>query len=316
MNCLEWALDLYQKASMPHIIIVHLTMLSHNLISGHTQCIAKMTTVAMVHTSHRWLIVPPNLFQGLTNSQIGYIHTIQLKTTPSIPDFTSENLQQFARLKISLENLLPQDTTEQFKHQILIEHLKVKEALLIADSYSNSPYPYPCTMQSLALALQIIAELMKIPNMLSGDTQTFRRFALRVKALVGMLDQLGDKVSIEFQCNSHVARLMSKLPHDLRANFKRYVHPLRNPIPNLLDFPDWLEFELQVQPTDSKVNLSEPNGRGAPYKEAQWPCKHPQQPTAICYRSVCEQYNIKGTRERNLYQVSVLSILWQQTTLS
>ncbi|XP_056324239.1 uncharacterized protein LOC130237344 [Danio aesculapii] len=211
--------------------------------------------------------------------------------TPSIPDFTSEDPRQFARLKISLENLLPQDATEQFKYQILVEHLKVEEALLIADSYSNSPYPYSYTMQSLTehygqphqLALQRIAELMEGPNMRSGDTQAFRRFALRVRALVGMLDQLGDKGSIELQCGSHVARLMSKLPHDLRANFKRYIHPLRNPIPNLLDFSDWLEFELQVQPTDSRVHLSELKGRSAPYKEAQRPRKHPQQPTAILH---------------------------------
>lgn len=174
---------------------------------------------------------------------------------------------------------------EQFKYQILIEHLKIEDALLIADSYSNSHYPYTYTMQSLTehygqphqLTLGRIAELMDGPNIHSGDTQAFRRFALRVRALVGMLDQLGDKGNIELQCGSHVARLMSKLPHDLRANFKRYVHPLRNPIPNLLDFSLWLEFELQVQPTDSRVSMCEIKGRGALQKEAHRPHRHPLQ---------------------------------------
>ncbi len=184
---------------------------------------------------------------------------------PLIPDFTAEDPRQFARLRISLDNLLPLDATEQFKYQILLEHLKCEEALLIADSYSNSRYPYTQTMQSLTehygqphqLALQKIADLMDGPIIRSGDTQAFRRFALRVRALVGMLDQLDEKGAIELQCGSHVARLMSKLPHDLKANFKRYVHPLKNPIPNLLDFAHWLEFELQVQSTDSKLNTIE-----------------------------------------------------------
>lgn len=125
---------------------------------------------------------------------------------------------QYSRLK----NLLPYDATEQFKCQILLEHLKFEEALLIADSYSNSRYPYTQTMhltehygQPHQLALQKIADLMDGPNIRSGDTQAFRRFALRVRVLVGMLDQLDEKGDIELQCGSHVARLMSKLPHDL-----------------------------------------------------------------------------------------------------
>lgn len=211
--------------------------------------------------------------------------------SPSIPDFTVEDPRQFARLKISLDNLLPYDATEQFKYQILLEHLKFEEALLIADSYSNSRYPYSQTMQSLTehygqphqLALQKIADLMDGPNIRSGDTQAFRKFALRVRALVGMLDQLDEKGAIELQCGSHVARLMSKLPHDLKANFKRYVHPLRNPIPNLLDFSHWLEFELQVQPTDCKLNTSEMRGQISQHKEAPRQRKHTFQSTAILH---------------------------------
>lgn len=69
---------------------------------------------------------------------------------PTIPDFTSEDPRQFARLKLSLENILPDDATECFKYQILVEHLKFEEALLIADSYCNSLYPFTSTMDALS----------------------------------------------------------------------------------------------------------------------------------------------------------------------
>lgn len=41
----------------------------------------------------------------------------------------------FSRLQIALENLLLADATECFKYQVLADHLKVDEALLVADSY-------------------------------------------------------------------------------------------------------------------------------------------------------------------------------------
>ena len=174
---------------------------------------------------------------------------------PAIPKFTKEDPREFARLKIALENLLPQDATERFKFQVLTDHLKFEEALLIADSYSNSRYPYSDTMASLSahygqphqLALQRIAELMDGPTIRSGDTAGFRKFALHIRALVGMLDQLGEDGHIELQCGSHVARLSAKLPHDMCANFKRYVHPLNIKVPTLTDFANWLEYELEIQ---------------------------------------------------------------------
>ncbi len=58
--------------------------------------------------------------------------------TPTIPDFTREDPREFARLKVALDNRLPANATERFKFQILTDHLKLEEALLIADSYSNS----------------------------------------------------------------------------------------------------------------------------------------------------------------------------------
>ncbi|KAK7913314.1 hypothetical protein WMY93_013525 [Mugilogobius chulae] len=175
--------------------------------------------------------------------------------TPTIPNFSHPNPREFARLRIALDNLLPKDATERFKYQILVDHLKLEEALLVADSYCNSDYPFTDTMAALnqqfgqphQLALQRIAELMDGPNIQSGDIKSFRLFALNVRSLVSMLEQLSFKGRVELDCGSHVTRLLSKLPHDLRSSFRRYVHPRRIPIPSLLDLAEWLEYELQIQ---------------------------------------------------------------------
>ncbi|XP_038160417.1 uncharacterized protein LOC119796094 [Cyprinodon tularosa] len=173
----------------------------------------------------------------------------------TIPDFTKGDPREFNRMKDSLENLLPADATERFKYQILLDHLKFEDALLIADSYMNSSQPYTDTMASLTvhygqphqLALRRIAELMEAPSIRSHDAAAFKRFALRVRALVGMLDKLGEEGHIELKCGSHVTRLMSKLPQERRADFMKYVHPFNVRVPTLFDFSDWLEFELKVQ---------------------------------------------------------------------
>ena len=68
---------------------------------------------------------------------------------PTIPKFSHLDPSEFARLRIALENLLPPDGTELFKCQILVDHLKLNEARLIADAYLNSATPYTDTMPAL-----------------------------------------------------------------------------------------------------------------------------------------------------------------------
>lgn len=107
---------------------------------------------------------------------------------------------------------------------MLCDHPKFEEALLIADSYSNSLFPYSDTMASLTkhcgqphqLSLQSIVELMEEPAIQAGDTVAFRRFAL-IPALIGMQEQLSEDGRIELKCGCHVARLMKMLPQDLRT---------------------------------------------------------------------------------------------------
>lgn len=195
--------------------------------------------------------------------------------TPTIPDFVHPNPREFSRLKIALENTLPASATERYKFQILTDHLKLEEALLIADSYSHSQYPFTRTMAALdqqygqphQLALQRIAELMDGPNISSGDIKAFRLFALKIRSLVGMLGQLGKKGTFELQCGSHVSRLLGKLPHDLRSSFRRFAHPHRVPIPTLLDLSEWLEYEIQVQEDTSRFATSQRRGLTARTRE-------------------------------------------------
>lgn len=108
--------------------------------------------------------------------------TVYRGPKPTIPAFTKGDPREFARLKVALENLLPVDATERFKYQILVDHLKYEEALLIADSYTNSLQPYTDTMTSLIehygqphqLALRKIADLMEAPNIARGDSSGFK----------------------------------------------------------------------------------------------------------------------------------------------
>ena len=83
----------------------------------------------------------------------------------------------------------------------------------------------------------------------------------------------------ELECGSHVSRLLSKLPHDLRIQFKRYIDPIRTPIPTLLDFSYWLEKEVRVQQDEvpfihSRAPLEEPPDRQKGARSNQSPAVH------------------------------------------
>lgn len=195
----------------------------------------------------------------------------------TIPCMTSPDPRQFSRMKTALENILPEDATERYKYQILTDHLKCEEALLVADSYVNSRHPYTDTMlvlikmygQPHKLALQRISEVMDGPRVRTGDVKAFNMFALQVRSLVGMLEQLGKGGNVELLCGSHVSRLLSKLPYDLNYSFKRYIYPRKVEIPTLVDFAEWLEFELEMQEDNGKscsVKNEEPHNKRRDHK--------------------------------------------------
>uniref|UniRef100_A0AAV2ME43 C1q domain-containing protein n=1 Tax=Knipowitschia caucasica TaxID=637954 RepID=A0AAV2ME43_KNICA len=151
---------------------------------------------------------------------------------PSIPKLINRDPGEFARLKMALENLLPLDSTELFKYQVLLDHLYLEEAELIADAYLHSTTPFSDTMAALndklgqphQLALRRIAAVMDSPDIRKGDVVAFEKFSLQIQSLVGMLKTLGPDGEVELQCGSHVARLLSKLPPEQRADFRRCVY--------------------------------------------------------------------------------------------
>ncbi len=104
------------------------------------------------------------------------------------------------------------------------------------------------------VALKRIAVVMDSPEIRRGDTTAFERFALQVQSLVGMLKTLGPDGEVELRCGSHVARLLTKLPPDLRANFRRLMFHRQGSTHTLLDLAEWLQYESWCQSYDMPSN--------------------------------------------------------------
>ncbi len=137
------------------------------------------------HRPDPWLTYPEMPY---SQPQLSYYKTfptlmpvqekVYLGLKPRIPMLIHRDPAEFARLKMSLENLLPADATELFKYQILVDHLKLEKASLIADSYLNSATPYSDTMAALnerfgqphQLALKRIGQVMDAPDIKRGGS--------------------------------------------------------------------------------------------------------------------------------------------------
>ncbi|CAI5676833.1 unnamed protein product [Oreochromis niloticus] len=178
---------------------------------------------------------------------------------PSIPKLTRRDPGEFARLKMALENLLPSESSELFRYQVLLDHLHLEEAKLIADAYLYSATPFSDTMNALndrlgqphQLALRRIAAVMDSPHIRRGDAAAFERFSLHIQSLVGMLKTLGPDGEVELQCGSHVARLLSKLPSEQRADFRQCMYNHSGQAYTLDDLATWLKDESWCQDYDS-----------------------------------------------------------------
>ncbi|KAI3377067.1 hypothetical protein L3Q82_000276 [Scortum barcoo] len=225
--------------------------------------------------SRSWMQPPPSgLFPGRNSSvtESGYYGP-----RPSIRNFSRRDPSEFARLKLSLENLLPPEATELFKYQVLVDHLQLEEAqLLIADAYLNSPTPFSDTMAALndrfgqphQIALRRIAAVMDAPDIRRGDIAAFEKFALQVQSLVGMLT-LGSEGEAELKCGSHVARLLSKLPPEQRAEFRRCMFHRGTQTHTLPDLSEWLKYESWCQDSEGQLALRGPREKPAPRPEGR-----------------------------------------------
>ncbi|KAG1971415.1 hypothetical protein F2P79_002534 [Pimephales promelas] len=219
--------------------------------SAPAQAYHPLTTTQAVHS-----MPSPNQFmQPPSNEQV------YRGPQPTIPKFIHPDPSEFARLRMALENLLPSNATELFRYQILVDHLKLEEAKLIADAYLNSPTPYSDTMSALhdkfgqphQLALKKIASVLETPEVKRGDTVAFQKFSLQIQSLVGLLQTLGPEGEIELNCGSHVARLLSKLPPEQRADFRRHQFKQLGATHTLHDLAEWLRYESWCQGFDSQA---------------------------------------------------------------
>ncbi len=95
-----------------------------------------------------------------------------------------------------------------------------------------------------------------------------------MQSLVGMLQTLGPDGEVELRCGSHVARLLTKLPMEMRANFRRQMFHRPGHTHTLLDLAEWLRYESGCQGYD---NLTDTRAQGLPGYRAE---KHRSRPSA------------------------------------
>ncbi|KAL6457425.1 hypothetical protein MHYP_G00343880 [Metynnis hypsauchen] len=147
----------------------------HHLSSEAPQLSSRPTAHTLGHTT--WPVHNPS---GVERYYRG--------PQPTIPYFRNKDPSELAHLKMALDNLLPPDSTELFKYQVLVDHLKVEEACLIADSYLNSSTPYTDTILALherfgqphQIVLQRIAHIMDLPDIQDGHPSAFEKFSLQL----------------------------------------------------------------------------------------------------------------------------------------
>ena len=127
------------------------------------------------------------------------------------------------------EDAFPAGVPEKVKFRILVDHLKFKEAQLIAESCECSSRPYTDTMAALGeqygqaqwAALEDLEEAVRGPRIKSGDVHAFRTFAFKVKALVPKLTKLGSARRAELKSVSRAMQLVDRLSPELRTKFDR-----------------------------------------------------------------------------------------------
>lgn len=106
------------------------------------------------------------------------------------------------------------------------------------------------------VALELV--VMDAPDIKRGDHEAFQRFALQIRALVGMLETLGLEGEVELKCGSHVARLLGKLLPELRVDFRRHLYYQSHSVYTLPEFSKWLQYKAWCQGPTEQPNKRNP----------------------------------------------------------
>lgn len=117
---------------------------------------------------------------------------------PKLAVFSSGKESDFLMLKKGLDSILGphRHLTEDYKYQVLLDHLHLPTAYQVAKRYVNSPFPYTSAMQALEqrygqprqLIQSELRAILNAPAIRPGDAQGFEDFAAAVNTLVGMLN--------------------------------------------------------------------------------------------------------------------------------
>ncbi|XP_067219120.1 uncharacterized protein [Chanodichthys erythropterus] len=181
---------------------------------------------------------------------------------PKLAVFSSGKESDFLMLKKGLDSILGphRHLTEDYKYQVLLDHLHLPAAYQVAKRYVNSPFPYTSAMQALEqrygqprqLIQSELRAILNAPAVRPGDAQGFEDFAAAVNTLVGMLNTMDGPSRYELQCGSHVDTLLTKLPVSYRDSFIEYClnqHIIvsgSSRTYTLLEFAEWLERKSQA----------------------------------------------------------------------
>ncbi|KAK0150704.1 Filamentous hemagglutinin [Merluccius polli] len=209
---------------------------------------------------------------------------------PKLPKLVNDNERDFTDLKMVLDHLLSPHTelSEHYKYRVLVEHLVLDEARLIAQSCRHYAQPYTAAMQALQRQYgqphQLVqSEILNSPDLKAGDSKAFQSFALSVDLLVGMLTSLEGPNGMEVMSTGHVDRLLSKLPKQSRDSFVEHLQAQGrlntnslNPY-NLRDLSDWLRVKAEIQRLSTRMAQRHwIEGPQAPNRDRQVPVPRPR----------------------------------------
>ncbi|KAF0029308.1 hypothetical protein F2P81_018413 [Scophthalmus maximus] len=126
---------------------------------------------------------------------------------PKLTIFSSGRESDFIMLKKGLDSVFGphKHLTEDYKYQILLDHLRFPSALKVAKRYVNNLTPYTSAMQALTqrygqprqLVQGELKAILTAPAVKAGDYQGFEDFAASVGTLVGMLTTMDGSASSE-----------------------------------------------------------------------------------------------------------------------
>ncbi|CAI5677376.1 unnamed protein product [Oreochromis niloticus] len=241
--------------------------------------------------------------------------TVYYGPRPMTPNFSSRDPSEFAKLKMALGNLLPEDATELFKYQVLVDHLHLEEARLIADAYLNSTTPFTDTMEALndkfgqphQIVLRHIAAMMDSPDIRRGDVSAFERFALQIQPRTRF------KIAGAFTA-ARIGLAGHTYPMEqLRERYKHLIglpiHTLINVKPLLLIGSDHPHLVTPVEP----VRLGPPGGPAAIRTRLGWALQVPAsivgqfaQPQQCLLTTVAPQVSELMKHVEKLWQVDIV----------